>query len=565
MRTTLIFSLLISAFLANGQRQIIDQYVLMSDHDSLATNIFLPAQEGKYPVVLMRTPYDKSQRQFGEYFNKHGYIFIVQDVRGRVKSSGQFKDWSDEALDGLETINWITQQEWSNGQVGLIGSSYSGYAAMQLAGTNHPAIKAIVNNSGPANLYDVVFPGGVFHNTALLPWTTAFTNNRGFNFPPYSSGLSMNELVRQKPLNNAFVKNNYQGVFWDYIVNHQTEDYYWDQLNANNLALSNVPVLHITSWFDFIGTSAIDAYQKMVQGQQERTKQTNQEMIIGPWIHDDMINGRTKVGEIDFGEDVKFGLNKFLELAIDYYDFHMKGVTNEARVPFKFFDLGTREWIEATAWPETTQQVFYLSASDNEKSLSKTPSLGNKKDSFIFDPSSPVETLGGANIHFPFFGETNGIQTQNVMEDQQGLLVYTTEALNEELNIFGKIKAKLYVSTNAEDADFTVKLNLIDAQGNVTNIRDGIQRLSLSKNRAQRNFVSPGEIVEVEIDMGYVAIVIPKGNQLSIQVSSSNYPKFSLNPGTQENPLMTSEFKKASQTIYMSSTQRSRIELPIRK
>jgi len=567
MRTTYLVMLLLWSLHAIAQTEIKNQYVVMSDQDSLATDIYLPAEEGTYPVILMRTPYDKSQRKYGSYFNKRGYIFIVQDVRGRVRSSGRFKAWIDEAMDGQETVNWIVKQPWSNGKVGLIGSSYSGYAAMQLAGTNHPAIKAIVNNSGPANLYDVVFPGGVFHNTAILPWTMAFTNNKAFNFPPYASGLSLNQLAQQKPLNDAFVKNEYQGVFWDYLVNHQTEDYYWQQVNASNLALSDVPVLHITSWFDFIASSAIDGYREMVNGQMKRNASHNQEMIIGPWIHDDMMNGRTAVGEVDYGEKVKYGLNKFLDLATDYFDVHIKEEARSGvnKVPFKYFELGTEEWIESSAWPETSVQSLYLSQPKANRTLTNKASKKAFKDSYQFDPENPVQTLGGANIHFPFFGPTNGLRTQNELEKHSDLLIYKGEVLKKDLQIFGKIKASLFVSTDAQDADITVKLNQIDPEGKVTNIRDGIQRLSFVKNRAQRKFIVPGEVTEIAIDLGYMAITIPRGHRLSIQVASSNYPKFSLNPGTTEDALLTGDFKSSTQTIHVSADHPSRILIPVRK
>ena len=551
-----------------AQTSLKDYFIITSDGDSLATDIYIPEGEGPFPSIMMRTPYDKKQRNYGEIFNKNGYVFIVQDVRGRMNSSGKFRAWIDEELDGLETLEWIIKQEWSNGKIGLIGSSYSGYAAMQMASTNHPSIKAVVNNSGPSDLYDVVFPGGAFHNTAILPWTIAFTQNNGFNFPPYKSGLSMNQLAKQKPLNSAFKKNNYKGKFWNYLLNHQTKDGYWRTLNVSDPDEIDIPILHITGWFDFISTSAIDGYLKIVEGQKRRDKKTNQDLQIGPWIHDDMMNGRTKVGEVDYGEKVKVGLNKFLDMSIKYFDKYMKPnkQTDNNVDKIVFFEIGSNKWIKQDKWPFTKEMVYYLNSDGTIKGRTLNfTSISENSDSFTFNPDNPVNTLGGANIHFPFFGDTNGIRTQNQLETRQDILIYTSKPLIKDLKIFGKIKAKLYVSTSAGDADFTVKINQVHPDGTVRNLRDGIQRLSLSKSSlVYRSFAEPKTVNEIIVDLGYISALIPEGSKISIQISSSNYPKFSLNPGTTENPLTTNKFKSSEQTIHMSSKYKSSIYIPVR-
>ena len=563
MKTRILLLLcIVFCNLSTAQKLIKDFLITTSSGDSLATDIYLPEKVGAYPVILMRTPYNKSQRNYGEIFNKNGFVFIVQDVRGRVKSSGKFKAWIDEELDGLETVDWIVKQPWSNGEVGLIGSSYSGYAAMQLASTNHPAIKAIVNNSGPIDLYDVIFPGGVFHNTALLPWTIAFTHHNWFNFPPYESGLSMNQLARQKPLNDALIKNNYKGVFWNYLVNHQTKDSYWRTVNVSDVNKIDIPTLHITGWFDFIATSNIDGYFDIINGQHKRLGKSNQKLIIGPWIHDDMMNGRTRVGEIDYGIEVKVGLQNFLKMSITYFNQYLKDANAKDHIPkVKFFEIGSNRWYEMNQLPKTKELVYYLHSED--QSL-QTKANANGKQSFQHNPYKPVETLGGANIHFPFFGDTNGIRNQNDHEKNANILVYTSEPLTKDVHVFGKIKAKLFVSTTAKDADFTIKINQIDKEGNITNLRDGIQRLSLSKSLSYRNFIEPNSVIPIEIDLGYISALLAKGSKISIHISGSNYPKYSLNPGTKENPMTSGEFKTFKQTICTNNSYKSTITIPIR-
>lgn len=548
-----------------AQESLLNQHIDTSDGDSLATNISIPKGEGPFPVILMRTPYDKDQRKYGALFNSKGYVFVVQDVRGRGQSTGQFRAWIDEELDGIETIDWITSQPWCDGNIGVLGSSYSGYAAMQLAGSAHPALKAIVNNSGPANLYDVIFPGGAFHATAILPWTMAITHNKGFNFPPYTSGLSMNQLVRNLPLSHSFEKNGYEGVFWDYLIKHQVEDTYWDKVNIKHVDRIKIPILHITGWYDFIATSALDGYKDIVNAQKKSGMKPNQDLWVGPWIHDDMMNGRTAVGEVNFGEDVKVGLSAFLERSIAYFDQHLKPHMGfkDNQTSFRYFETGSNTWIESEEWPQTTEKHFYLGNSQSTGTLSLKQPKEAQSLTFKHDPMIPVETNGGANIHFPFFGDTNGIQSQLATQDGTSLW-FTSSPLSEDLHIFGKISARIHFSTTARDADLAIKLNQVDAEGRITNIVDGIQRISLRKNRRQRTFSKVNVPVEVEVDLGYISTNIPAGHRLNIQISGSNYPKYGLNPGTKKNALTTDEFKSYEQTIHFSQTVPSLLSIPVR-
>lgn len=564
------FSLLLITQIAQAQKALKNVSVLTSDGDSLATDIFLPEGEGPFPVILLRTPYSKSQRQFGDFFNAQGYAFVVQDVRGKFQSSGQFRAWIDEKLDGYETLNWIEEQSWCDGNIGFLGSSYSGYAAMQVAPLKHPALKAIVNNSGPGDLYTVIFPGGAFHNTAILPWTTAFTQNKTVNFPPYKSGLSISDLTSYRSLNDGMQKNGYDGVFWNYLINHQQKDAYWDQVNLLEPASIDLPILHVTGWYDFIGTSALDSYLSIVEGQQARNLPVNQELVVGPWIHDAMINGQTQVGEVDFGESVKVGLTAHYKQATNFFNKYLKGGSGKPAVNgVEFFEVGSDKWFRQESWPETEAWNLYLSSKsgangvEGDGRLIEAKAKKSLKDEFIFNPKKAIPTLGGANIHFPFFGPIQGIKDQTALEKRKDMLIYTTEALKEDVRIFGKMKAQLFVSTSALDADFTAKIVEVTPDGKANIIQEGIRRLSLAKTYQNKVEVKPNTMTELEIDMGYISMRIAAGSKIRIEISSSNFPKYVLNPGTGEDALLTSEFLKANQTLYMSKENASRVIIPV--
>jgi len=570
-RCCMVFGLLLLFQAASAQKVLRNIDVITSDGDSLATDIYIPNGNGSFPVILMRTPYDKSKRDYGDFFNKEGYVYIVQDVRGKYESSGEFRAWIDERLDGYETLDWIQAQPWCDGNIGLLGSSYSGYSAMQLAPSRHPALKAIVNNSGPGDMYTVIYPGGVFHNTAILPWTMAITHNKTRYFPPYQTGLSINDLVEFKPLNDAFIKNNYVGTFWNYLINHQTKDPYWQSINLSNYDKISIPIQHITGWYDFICTSALDSYFEISGEQKKNLGETNQELIIGPWVHDAMKNGITKVGDTDFGEVVKVGKDRHYTEAVEFFDRYLKpdNTISKSSPDLRIFELGSNQWKSFNEWPATNPLNMYLSSTkganslDGDGFLSEDISNERSIDKFTFDPENPVPTKGGANIHFAFFGEMLGIRDQRQIEKRNDVLVYTSNALKSKLNVLGKIKAHLYVSTDADDSDFTAKIVEVKEDGTANIIQEGIQRLRFTDSFEKASFKKPGEVTAIEIDMGYISIEIQKGSQIRVEISGSNSPKYALNPNTKEDPMTTRTFKKANQSIFMSKDYPSRIVLPI--
>ncbi len=555
-----------------GQKVFKDVTIRTSDGATLATDVYLPAGKGPFPIILMRTPYGKESRgRHAHIFNARGYAYVVQDVRGKFNSSGVFRAWIDERLDGLETLDWISEQEWSNGKIGFLGSSYSGYLAMQLAASGHPSLKAIVNNSGPMNMYTVVFPGGAFHNTSLLPWTIGFTNNKTVNRPPYEGGLGFEELVEMLPLDSAIESVNYEGLFWNYVLNHQVLDDYWEVINMHNPEKVDIPVLHITGWYDFIATSHLDGYFQITNGQRARQKKINQILIVGPWVHDALKNGISVVGDIDFGDIVQVGAVAHYNDAMDFFDPYLKdNATNPRQFPpVRIFEVGSNQWFDFEKWPDTETRSWYLTSKKGANSIAGDGQLVLKssethaEDTFTFDPDNPVPTKGGANFHFPVFNDQLGIRDQNEVEKRKDVLVYTSAPLSEELRILGKIKANLYVSTTSKDADFTAKIVEVKPDGSANIMQEGIKRLSTAKSYKIPSTYNENDVVQITIDMGYLSHRLSLGSKIRVEISGSNFPKYSLNPGTGENPLTTKKFLRRAQSIHMSPVYPSSIELPV--
>ena len=290
-----------------------DRLVTLSDGVRLATDIYKPQPRKKYPVILLRTPYNKDQyRKVATKLAKAGFAIVIQDVRGRWKSGGDFRGWIDEKRDGLETLDWLVKQNWCNGNIGMWGNSYSGFSAVTMAPSCHPNLKAIFNTSGPGDLYQTIFPGGVFHQMALLPWTLAFTDGK---LPPSFSGLfrDLPKIFKTRPLAKVPANRGYQGSFWSYILNHQKADMHWSLAGIDrSYARVDVPIFHLTGWNDFIVNAAIHNYEQIQQHQKPGNTKNFQKLMIGPWHHDQQGTSRTKAGDYDFGKDgglVQWGLS----------------------------------------------------------------------------------------------------------------------------------------------------------------------------------------------------------------------------------------------------------------
>jgi putative CocE/NonD family hydrolase len=295
--------------------------------------------------------------------------------------------------------------------------------------------------------------------------------------------------------------------------------------------------------------------------------------MIGPWHHNQELNGGTVVGDEDFGLVAEMGLEKLLKLSKRWFDYWLKdkddGISKEA--PVKVFMMGKNKWLEESQWPPSSieLQKWYLSSDKGANGLEGDGRLSielpgeNSDDSFIFNPEDPVPTTGGVNMHF--FPDILGIKDQREVETRDDVLVYTSPALVKPMEIIGPLKVVLYASTEGVDTDFTAKLVEVRADRYARIIEDGIIRGRYRKSLETPDFLEPGKIYEFEIDLGYTAISLYKGSRLRVEISSSNFPKYDRNPNTEVEPFDAVEFKKVKQKIYCSKEYPSHLILPVRK
>jgi putative CocE/NonD family hydrolase len=533
-----------------------DLIIAMSDGVELSTDIYLPSENESFPTILIRTPYGKNQKEiFASFFAKNGYAVAVQDVRGKWSSTGDMIPFINEQQDGLETLAWLESQHWCNGNIGMWGASYLSYCALVVAASTPASLKTVFSISGWLNGEKINNPGGALHWMLILQWMLHEATQKYRTLTDYD----IDELLNFTPLQNAMLS---VGIEDPVFSNPDTLE-----LARYDYAAVQIPVFHITGWYDFVYPAALTVYDEV-----SKHSSHFQKLMIGPWVHDQVWTTYTEGGDEDFGEQAAMGIDKLNRLAVRWFDRWLKGIDNgiTGEPPVEAFHMGRNEWAQYDDWPPqgVTFAKWYLTSRGTANTLNGSGILtgsapGNDfpNDTFVFDPMNPVPTIGGANFHF--FPDVLGVKDQRVIEERSDVLVYTSEALASDLDICGPVRVLIYAATEAKDTDFTAKLVEVRKDGYARNIVEGIVRASYRNSLEESELLEPGRIYRLSIDLGATAIRIPEGHRIRLEISSSNFPKYDRNPNTGEMSWEAVRYETASQTIYHDAQHPSHIVLPV--
>jgi len=525
------------------------EMVPMRDGVRLATYIWFPKGDGPYPVVLIRTPYGGAGviDWQTERLLENGYCIVGQDPRGRFKSEGSalafMADGWGEHKDGVDTVEWIAKQPWCTGKVGTWGVSGPGITQMLMAGAAPSRLACQHIGIAAADLYhQAFFQGGELRLELAIYWL----QRNGYDMQAHAK----------------------------LVMEHRLYDEFWRQLNLNEPNVRpNAPMLNWSGWYDIFSQGAIDAFiaGKHRGGPKARHDQI---LIMGPWPH-----GIAK----DFGQ-AHLPFEVLTPPMIDclaYFDYYLKGIKNEVAnaKPVYYYTIGDitdpecklNRWRAADDWPVPCNYTpMYLHA-DGTMSFNK-PAANGQPRSFIYDPKNPVPTLGGNNLFLE-----KGPFDNRELEKRSDVLVYTSAPLTEDLEVTGRVKVKLFVSTSCTDTDFTAKLCDVYPDGRSFNVLDGIVRPRFRNGCTKDEPLQPGKIYEVEIDLWSTSWVFRKGHCIRLDVSSSNYPRFESNPNTGElfalsvdlnDPLKPNPNRrtiKARNTVYADAVHPSCVILPVVK
>lgn len=541
-----------------------DVRIPMRDGITLSADIYRPEQEGKFPAIVVRTPYLKTSAQIHDnacYFASNGYAYIVMDVRGRGDSDGEFAPYRNEGQDGYDSIEWAAEQPWCTGDVGTMGGSYLARIQWLTALTQPPHLRAMISVVSPSDPF-VEWPTGIptpFHLCWLYMTSGRVMQN--------VEVINWESIYSHLPLETMDELTGRLSAHWREEFKHPYPDEWWKQIcYQNSFDRIDLPVLHISGWYDdeqvgtplnFIGMSKNAATAKA---------RSSQKLLMGPWPH--QINRASKLGEIDFGPQSLIDLQGD---QLRWFDYWLKdkenGVMEEP--PVRIFVMGENEWRDEKEWPlqRTIWTPYYLHSHGYGNSrfgdgwlAAETPQKDSEAefDQYSYDPAHPVPFISDMTS-----AQIGGPDDYSAIERRDDILVYTTEFLSQDLEITGPIKMELYAASSAVDTDFTVKLLDVWPNGVAQRLTDGMVRARFREGMETPSLIEPGKVYKYEIDCWNTSHVFKKGHQIRVEVSSSAFPKYDRNLNTGAPLGKTAEMIVAEQTIFHSEQYPSAILLPV--
>jgi putative CocE/NonD family hydrolase len=583
------------------------EYAPMRDGVRLATEVYRPAQTGRYPVVLTRTPYNRTFLPTGSncnnasmrFFAEHGYVALNQDVRGIYRSEGMFHPMVQEARDGYDAVEWAAAQPWSTGKVGMYGGSYVGLTQWQAAITSPPHLAAIVPTITASDYHDNwTYVNGVFDLWFAQSWNQLTFAPETLRRSLLAAGLPREEVERrvaewyaqsEKALLSSWVwqlpLRSFTGLRgiapWYYRwLRHPNYDRFWARLDVERRYQKvKVPTLNIGGWYDIFQVGTVRNFLGMRREGGTREARAGTRLIMRASAHAPAPETPpTAVGEVDFGP------NNVLDVdaaSLRFYDHYLKGLDNgEQNDPaVRLFvmsppDTGTTGsgfWVSGNSYPlpGTQTQRWRLGSGGHANTASGDGVLGRRQtgragaDRFVYDPLRPVPTRGGnlcckGNLLSP------GAFDQRPVEQRDDVLVYSSAPLNRPLAVIGDTRVRLWARTSARDTDFTAKLVDVHPDGYAQNVLDRIVRARFRRgSKVKPSLVTPGRAYEYSFDLGNTATLFKPGHRIRLEVSSSNFPHYARNLNNGRTDGSERSARRARQTVLHSARYPSQLELPV--
>lgn len=583
-----------------------DVMVPMRDGVRLAADLYLPARDGqvapgRFPAIMERTPYDKTGgHNQGVYFARRGYVAVKQDVRGRFASEGQFYPFAKEAPDGYDSVEWAAAQPWCDGKVGTVGGSYCGSDQSALATLNPPHLAAMVVAVGTSNYYTSSMRqnGAQELRFFMYAFRMAATSREALADATLRAALEqeharVGEWLTRLPYKKGSSALRFVPTYEQWVLDvatHGEFDDYWKQrgycIDAYYDEHADVPTVYLGGWYDSYTRGTVANYEAL-----SKLKSTPQHLLMGPWTH-----GGWNVswsGDVDFGRESV--LAEYDGYRLRWFDRWLKGMDNgvDREPPVRLFRMGGGDsrrdvngrlrhlgvWREAPDWPlpETRYVPYYLHA---DGVLSPEPPEDAPPTSYPYDPGDPVPTIGGGlsaggDILPPggydqrgdprFYGCTDSLP----LAARSDVLAFETEPLEEAVEVTGPLTVVLWAASSAVDTDFTVKL--IDVHppnpdypaGFAQNLSDSIIRARYRDSREEATLMEPGVPYRFEIVMYPTSNLFAAGHRIRLDVSSSNFPRFDVNPNTGGALGADRTWVVAENAVYHDAAHASHIVLPV--
>lgn len=563
-----------------------DVAVPMRDGTVLRADVYRPADGRPAPTLMQRTPYSKDQL-VGTIFvmnpmraAKAGYAVVVQDVRGRFKSEGEFYPFVNEAADGFDSVEWAAAQPWSSGKVGMYGSSYMAAAQWQAAKATPPHLVTITPFQASADYREGrSYRAGAFELGTLLSISMYALGAGSMARLPVAERRPMWDALRRglddiSGTARAAVENRLEGslipeiipYFFDWM-DHDQPDEFWDRIDVTkSYERIDMPVLHVSCWFDQYLVGTIRNFNGMRQRAASQHARDNQHLMIGPWGHyapRTSLLGTARIGDLDMGVSAVSDLDAVL---LSWFDKWLKDPPVEGRAiaPVRYFVTGANSWRNLDVWPpESGTLELFLHSGGNANSVTgdgtldrSAPAADEPADTYTFDPADPVPTCGGAHLvlesSFP-----QGAVDQRDVEARDDVLVYTTDVLTDDVEVLGPVTLHLTVQSTAPNTDFDATVADVHPDGRSLKMCDGVLRTEMNQDGLDG---APARIV---IELGDIGHRFFAGHRIRLQVTSSSFPRYDVNPNNGLRPGHGTPVV-AQQTVLHSPDHPSSLRLPVR-
>ncbi|WP_278374182.1 CocE/NonD family hydrolase [Sphingobium xenophagum] len=530
--------------------------IVMRDGVGLTTNVWRPDGGERVPALLLRSPYGKEELVNGFEPNlfalvRAGYALVTQDVRGTFDPVSTFIPHVHDVEDGEDTIRWLAEQPWCDGSVGMWGASYLGLVQWQAAATGTPALKAIVPTITSADFYRAPWysSGGALSLQTVIMWSVVMAMKAATGKSPLSETdlvdvaklaammQNLDSVLRETPVADKPLVTKYLPWLKD-VLAHPARDEFWTlQSSLDKADRISTPALSIAGWYDVFATQQLSDHAAMRERAGSENARDGQRLIVGPWSHSQTVGANGVFPERDFGLSASTMAAQLTLAHIAFFDRWLKGREGAlaGSAPVRLFVMGIDQWRDEESWPlHDTRFVDYhldgagaANTADGRGVLTTEPAARDETDCYLYDPRRPVPTVGGNTL-----AQFSGPADQSAVEAREDVLCFSSIVLKQPLEVTGPISLKLFVSSSAVDTDFTAKLVDIFPDGRAMVLSEGILRMRYRNSLAEPDFMSPGEIYEVTIDVGVTSNVFLPGHRLRIEISSSNFPRYDRNSNT---------------------------------
>jgi hypothetical protein len=550
--------------------------VPMRDGVKLYADVYRPAAEGKYPVIVSRTPYSTerapSSHEAPIFFSRRGYVYVFQDVRGRHESEGKWEPFRNDIEDGYDTIEWASKQPWSNGKVCTQGGSYLGHVQWRAAMSAPPHLACMFPAVAATSLYhDWITLNGGWRLSFNFGWgpvrqESRIMQNTGPHTTEGVTDISYNKMLWHLPLMGMQELAGRNAQFWRDWVAHPDYDDYWKVLNAEeNFDKINVPVHTQGGWFDIFSQGTLRGFVGMSTSGKTEQARKGSRLLIGPWGH----GPSRKFGDLDFGPDA---MVRLLDVELLFFDYWLKGIDEgyTSLPPVILFVMGRNEWRREQAYPlpQTQYKKMYLASAGaantsfgDGRLTWDAPANESKPDEYVYDPNNPVPSLGGNNCCGT--PTAAGPRDQRPAETRGDMLVYSSEILKEPVEVTGPVKVVLHAASDAPDTDFVAKLVDVFPDGRAISMAEGIVRARYREGAGKPQLITPGKTYEFTIDMVGTSNEFQRGHRIRVDITSSHFPQFDRNPNTGEKFGASAKMRTAKQMIYHDRARPSHILLPV--